>query len=198
MPRGIDREHLEIFKGDGDRIVDKRARKVLDRTFSDKGGGLAVPTRPPTPLSRMKELNRAPINVGAAQIETSSPPKPGQDSHLILHLAYSLFDGVRQGMITLDPKAEMMKVLAAIFAVGVTIGVIFALYIYSQDREHQRALDLMEAEQRGINAPVVEPAQPTDYGVTNDQQPVTNTQDVPIQAVPQEALQPGGSRNTGQ
>ena len=151
MPK-IDYEVVQIFKEDGDRIEDSKGRKVGSHIFSDKLGGIALPSRAPTDTYVHRELNRSPIKRSSVILETADPVRPEQDSDFVLSQAQAMWDAARLGLELEDESTSSERALKWIAGVATTLLAVAAGLYLVYVNEGNREL----AEIRETAAPVIE------------------------------------------
>ena len=151
MPK-IDHEVVQIFKEDGDRIEDSKGRKVGSHIFSDKLGGIALPSRAPTDTYIHRELNRSPIKRSSVILETADPQRPEQDSDFVLSQAQAMWDAARLGLELEDESTSTERALKWLAGIATTMLALAACMYLVYVNEGNRELE----ELRRPGNPVIE------------------------------------------
>lgn len=161
-PRRQDYEIVQIMKEDGDLIADNKARKIGSHLFSDRLGGLALPSRQPTNTYEHRELHRRPIKRSSIHLETADPVSPERDADFVLSQAPAMWDAARLGLEVEDEQTTTDRALKWIAGIATTLLAIGAALYLVYVNEEKRELNLQrenEAAQREAIAPPVEPVE---------------------------------------
>lgn len=148
-----DREELLMFKNDGDLVEDHKARKMGAQILSEALGGIAVPSREPTPCFNHVELGRRPIKTTAKHIETVDASPPEEDPLFIQQDIKSTYDNALNELEEEDEKKVVEHKVMWVFLIGAVMFLLsvggYSMYAHGETQE-LRAIELERMRTEGV------------------------------------------------